>query len=83
MAKVLIDIPDKAYRRISEKSEVLYSEMIILNGTPLTDLANGEVMLEMFPNLEVLMDTEYSVYLNYDHNIVSFNLDWWNRKWGE
>lgn len=80
--ELLIDIPDKAYKRISEKSEVLYSEMIILNGTPLADLTNGEVMMKMFPKAKITEET-YVVFMNIEECNHPFDKAWWNRKWGE
>ena len=56
--------------------------------TCLDGLANGEVMQKMFPQMEIISANAYSVYVemkecNQFNNIVSFDVDWWNRKWGE
>lgn len=51
-------------------------------------LTNGEIFQKMFPQMEVLSTNEYSIYIemkecNEFNNIVSFDVDWWNRKRGE
>jgi hypothetical protein len=55
--------------------------------TCLDDLTNGEVFKKVFQNIPI------EVGFNEKHGIVSFyhngennnrfNLDWWNKKWGE
>lgn len=81
MAKVLIDIPD--IPKNDHQRWVLTHGGIALDG-----LANGEVMQKMFPQMEIISANAYSVYVemkecNQFNNIVSFDVDWWNRKWGE
>lgn len=89
--KLLVEIPEKAYNRISEKTEVLYSEMIIANGTPLDGLTNGEVFMKMYgisqddityvdalvPYALIKSDKLWSV------EPMVIPLTWWNAKWGE
>ena len=82
--KVLIDMPEKEYNRIKGKTEVNYSEMWIAEGTPLDDLTNGEVMMKMFPNHTIFLTGNFVLIVDKnDKTVGSFDLDWWNRKWGE
>ena len=83
--KLLIDVPDKEYNRIKSKSEVNYSEMWIAEGTPLTDLTNGEVLMKMFPKARCNTDDwKNLVWFGItENNSVLINKSWWNAKWGE
>lgn len=76
--KVLIDIPEEDYKRCT----VMASD--IRNGIVLDGLTNGEVMIKTY-NVDA-DDVKIGVYyvnVFLDEKIVTFNLDWWNRKWGE
>lgn len=80
--KVLIDIPEKEYNRIKGKTEVNYSEMWIAEGTPLDGLTNGEVIQTIFPGAKFCC-TERLQTAGLPRRDADFDLDFWNKKWGE
>jgi len=100
--KLLIEINDKML--ISDiKKHGLTAESktdkevinILYNGTPLTDLTNGEVMKRMFPYAKVTHTEDWTpdnskdlfkrefVMVDFGEGSVGFNSLWWNSKWGE
>ena len=81
--KRLIDIPEGAYKAMQRMKGLGYYQKLILDGTPLTGLTNGEVFMKMFPyaEIEIHGDTVYVVLKQYHRQC--FDLDWWNGKWGE
>lgn len=62
-------------------------------------VTNGEVIQTMFPDVTISFEEEWDSYDNGDichpyverfvnvdfgyEQIITFNLEWWNRKWGE
>ena len=79
MSKVLIDMP----------TDYRFDTILgaIQNGTSLDGLTNGEVLMKMFPNAKVegtfkLTETRIMIRLK-DEDTHDFDLEWWNRKWGE
>ena len=94
--KLLIDAPEKLYTYIQKEwvetdfdSPLAHAMNGIFNGTPLDGLTNGEVMMKMFPNnrVDIVLGKVY-FYTHDDEDedfdkYVIFDLDWWNRKWGE
>lgn len=92
MAKVLIDVPE--IPKNDHQRWVLTHGGIVLDG-----LTNGEVIQKMFPDVTISFEEEWDSYDNGDichpyverfvnvdfgyEQIITFNLEWWNRKWGE
>jgi len=73
--KLLIDIPEEAYNRIKASTNKTSSDFVIINGTPLSDLTNGEVMQKVF---NMSLDEFKRTWGGGD-----FTDTWWNSKWGE
>ena len=79
--KELIDINDEIYRHAKDGSEDSNDEWnamrAIANGTPIPDNAtNGEVIMAMFPNVNVYEHNGGATYsVNNEYN---FNATWWN-----
>lgn len=45
---------------------------------------NGEVMMKMFLNCSIFLTGNFVLIVDKnDKTVGSFDLDWWNRKWGE
>ena len=87
MAKLLIDIPETIYKEVINTPDWIipkYLDAEIKDATPLDGLTNGEVFMKMFPYIEVrIMKDINSVMLIFKDCHSWFDLDWWNRKWGE
>lgn len=84
MPKILIDVPEGAYEAMKRMQGLGYYQKLILDGTPLTDLTNGEVLIKMFPKVRVLKWRDSVTVLGENNEFNnSYPLDWWNAKWGE
>ncbi len=85
--KLIIDIPEvplyrDMYMAICENGYIFdedneYIAKAIKNGTPIPDNAtNGEVIMAMFPNVNVYTHNGGATYsVNNEYN---FNATWWN-----
>lgn len=93
--KLIVDTSEELYNNARDYETPLPSNLAyemrtpIANGTPLTDLTNGEVIMKMFPNnrVDIVMGRVY--FFTHDDEdedfdeYVIFNLDWWNARYGE
>mgnify|MGYP007092161685 CR=1 FL=1 len=96
MAKVLIDISEEELKRMRANTNKSSSDFVILNGTPLDGLTNGEIIQKAFQKAKILYIDEWEDY-NNSHSlykkawvkvdfgygeVLGLSLDWWNAKWG-
>lgn len=84
--KVLIDIPKDTKGRLSfgitYKSDVETLCKALSNGIALDGLTNGEVIQKMFPDAKFCC-AERLQTAGLPRRDADFDLDFWNRKWGE
>jgi len=80
--KLIVDVSKELYNNARDYETPLPSNLAyamrtpIANGTPLTDLTNGEVVMKLFPNEFVCKE-----YNNVFCGLNTFCKDWWNAKW--
>lgn len=95
MKTYLVPITDELIKAM-EKGE---TPSFLHCATCLDGLTNGEVIQRMFPDATISFEEEWDSYDNGDichpyverfvnvdfgyEQIITFNLEWWNRKWGE
>lgn len=76
MKKVLIDIPD--IPKNDHQRWVLTHGGIVLDG-----LTNGEVIQKMFEISDAHGGSSTMFAYTKDDKLLTADVDWWNRKWGE
>lgn len=80
MKTYLVPITDELIKAM-EKGE---APSFLHCATCLDGLTNGEVMRKLFPKLEYIGENTHAIYLSYaEDEIIAFEFEWWNRKWGE
>lgn len=52
--------------------ENIQNIMLIKNGA-----TNGDIIKTLFPNIDIEIHN-ITVYVIFDSNVISFDLDWWN-----
>lgn len=85
MRKVLIEVSKDILDNINEPiNDDALLRYIIKNGIVLDGLTNGEVLMQMFPQMKVTYTSNHVGLVDTDlDGFTDFRLDWWNAKWGE
>ena len=85
MPKVLIDIDESDYRESKSAVEIGFCtdlQEAVVNGIVLDGLTNGEKIQKIFPGAKFYC-TERLQTAGLPRRDADFDLDFWNRKWGE
>lgn len=75
--KVLIDIPEEHYKRCTVMAST------IRDGIVLDDLTNGEVIQKIFKVSDTSEGMATMFACTKDDDMLTADIGWWNRKWGE
>lgn len=82
--KMLIDVEEDFLKYAKASVNKTSGTLIILNGTILNNLTNGQVLLHTYPGAEIIRQDRYEIVVRLSKDWVqTFYPKWWNRKWGE
>lgn len=82
MKKILIDVEEDYLKYAKASPNKTSGALIILNGTILNNLTNGQVLMQAFPEAEIIRKSKFKIEVRLTENWVAwFYPAWWNTKW--